>query len=423
MKTLNLFIFIILCLTTSNLCAQTKGTVLDGKADFPLEGVNIYLCKDSTGIGITDRNGNFEIAGLKKLGMSDTIVFSYVGYNKVKCTIQKLRQDNCMIYLYELPQSLSEITVTARERPNFVEYISMPPLPSALYSYGSFLSEGKIYVVAGDETLVKVAKGGKGIEAWEYRSPNMYIYDIATDSWALHKQKFASRAGHVASLYNDRAFVLGGKRFSTNRKLDYTDATMEVYDFARDTLYVDPVNPHQAVNFTSTIYENYLYVIGGSAKEKVYSDKIHALDLKTGCWYEMGTIPEEQRREMNGILMGHTVYFFGGHRFAAPLWRIDSYDLLTGEWKQLRDLKNGVSYPALASQGNLVYIYENKSLQVYNVATGTLAAYPINLELENAGMFYWKGKLYLVGGCVRNGICVSPTRGVYCIDVTNISTN
>lgn len=159
-----------------------------------------------------------------------------------------------------------------------------------------------------------------GVEAWEYHSSNMYVYDIAHDSWTTDERKFTPRAYHMAHLYRDKIFVIGGKRYSTNRKLEYTDATMEVYDLAKDTLYIDPVNPHQAINFTSFIYDDCLYVIGGSVKKLVFSDKIHALDLKTGVWYDMGTIPEGSRREMNGILVGHTVYFLGGRR-RSPMWK------------------------------------------------------------------------------------------------------
>ena len=397
-----------------------KGLVYNGSTHQPLEGVNIFFHKDSVGIGVTDKNGNFETGRLEKLMGSDSIVFSYVGYRTVKRTIQQLKQDNYRVYLYEQSQSLSEVTVTAEERPYYLDYTTMSPLPVPLYSFGSFVSDGKVYVVAGDETKVHMSHTGDGVEAWEFRSSKMHIYDIATDSWTTQeKPAFAPRACHIAQLYKNRIFVLGGKRYSTNRKQELTDATLEIYDLAKDTLYVDPVNPHQAVNFTSVVYDNCLYAIGGSVKERVYADKIHALDLKTGCWYAMGVVPEECRREMNGILAGHTVYFVGGRR-STQMWRMDSYDLLTGKWTQLTDLKVGVSHPALATHGDLIYIYENNALQVYNLRTNSLMAYPINLGLEGAGMFYWEDKLYIVGGCLREGMYVSPQKDVYCVDALNL---
>lgn len=125
---------------------------------------------------------------------------------------------------------------------------------------------------------------------------------------------------------------------------------------------------------------------------------------------------------MNGIVVGHTVYFFGGYR-VAPLWGIESYDLVTEEWKHLRDLEEGVSYPGLAVNGHLIYIYEENILQVYNVDDNSLKSYPINLRLENAGLFYYDNKLYVVGGCRHDGIYRYPSSSVYSIDVKQVNMN
>ena len=215
---------------------------------------------------------------------------------------------------------------------------------------------------------------------------------------------------------------MGGKRLSTNRQLEYTDATMEVYDLNKDTLYVDPVNPHQAVDFASFIYDECLYVMGGAVKEKMFSNQIHMLDLKRGVWYEQeNTIPAEWCGRMNGILVGDKVYFFGGYR-TAPMWFTVSYDLRTGKWQRLCDLKDGVSYPGLASDGDCIYIFENRNLQVYDIKTNTMRIYELAaLDLESAGLFYWKNTLYIVGGCTRRGIYVAPHKGVIAVDVSQIN--
>lgn len=118
--------------------------------------------------------------------------------------------------MHELSQKLNEVTVMGERGPYFLDYIPVAPLPKPLYSFGSFLSEGKIYVIAGDETRVKsasaVMKGTKaGVEAWEYHSSNMYVYDIAHDSWTMGERKFAPRAYHMTHLYQDKIFVIGGK--------------------------------------------------------------------------------------------------------------------------------------------------------------------------------------------------------------------
>ena len=53
-------IFLLLLLFYSfMLKAQTKGVVVDGTKNFPLSGVNVYLQRDSIGVGITDDEGAF----------------------------------------------------------------------------------------------------------------------------------------------------------------------------------------------------------------------------------------------------------------------------------------------------------------------------------------------------------------------------
>lgn len=379
--------------------AQIKGVTVEGEKGQPLPGVNIYT-------------------------QNDSIVFSHVGYLPFKCTLRELKQLNYRVTLHEQPQRMQEVVVSGESPSPFLEWTEVTSLPKPLYSFGGFLLDGKIYVVAGDETLIRlvITKSRTGTEANEYHSSTVYVYDIAADTWEKHAEGLVPRAGHAAHFYKNRIFILGGKRFSTNRKLEYTDATMEIYDLDKDTLYIDPVNPHQAVDFTSFIYEDCLYVMGGATKEKVFSDKIHTLDLKRGVWYEQeNTIPVGRRGKMNGIRVGSKVYFFGGYR-TAPMWTAASYDLQTRQWRRLCNLKDGVAYPSLATHGDCIYIFENRNLQVYNIKTDTIRMYELAaLDIESAGLFYWDNMLYIVGGCTRQGIYVVPHKSVIAVDVSRIN--
>lgn len=83
----------------------------------------------------------------------------------------------------------------------------------------------------------------------------------------------------------------------------------------RDTLYVDWVNPHQAVKPATFIYDDCLYMMGGSVKERVYSDKVHTLDLKTGVWYDTGT---DGRCKTELFYADGKLYLVGGNQL--PSW-------------------------------------------------------------------------------------------------------
>ena len=82
--------------------SQSQGYVIDGKDNSPLSGVNIYLQKDSVGIGVTDENGHFNIEDVENIAGSDTIIFSYVGYLSLKLTLKDLRYSAYRVTMYTI---------------------------------------------------------------------------------------------------------------------------------------------------------------------------------------------------------------------------------------------------------------------------------------------------------------------------------
>lgn len=388
--------------------AQIAGTVVDGKDSRPLGGVNIYLQRDSTGIGITDGAGKFEIAHVGKYGEKDTIVFSHVGYLPARHTLKDLRSLSYRIVMRARSQELAEVTIKGEYGRVFLDYKILKSLPRGIHSFCSFMKEGKIYIVSGIED--------------SYVSDEMFVYDIAADMWTESPQKFIPRFCHAAVYYGGKVFIVGGKYLSANCRVEYTEPRIEIYDMNKDTVYVDEVNPHQAADPITFVYDSCLYVMGGTVKKNKYSNKIHVLDLKTGVWYDSGiNIPKERRDNARGALIGDIVYFFGGSSVAS-MWRIRSYNLKTGEWSDLVDLVEGVKSPGIASNGNLIYVYENSALQIYDVKRNEVSAYYFTEGSENSGLFYADGKLYIVGGIQHDlDAAIEPT-SVFSVDVSGIGS-
>ena len=354
-----IFLFLIAIYTLS-LKSQTKGSVIDGKDNYPLSGVNIYMQRDSVGIGITDETGYFNVANIEKFAGNDTIVFSYIGYLSLKLSLKDLQYLGYRVLMYAHSQQLPEVSINGVRGRIFLDCEPLRDLPEAVCSSGSFVQDGKIYVISGDE-ITPTASG--------FLSKKMFIYDIATDTWTESLRKFTQRTGHRAHYYRGKVFVVGGKYNSINHKLEYTVPQIEIYDLDKDTLYVDRVNPHQAVDPATFIYDDCLYMMGGTVQKNKFSSKVHMLDLKTGVWYDTGIIiPKERRDNAKCVLIGHVIYFFGGQGTASK-WKVRSYDLQSGEWNDLCDLKKEVSYPGVAANGNLIYIYEDGTLQIYNIKT------------------------------------------------------
>ena len=409
-----LFLFSLCC--TSSLNSQVRGCVVDGRDKSPLSGVNIYLQRDSTGIAITDDSGKFKLGDWNQGILNDTLVFSYVGYMPMKYTLKELEASGYIVKLYSYSQSLQEVVVKGESRRTFGEYEFLNNLPQGLYSSAVLACDGKIYVVSGEQSYAICGKG-IGVTRYDNLVKKMFIYDIARDAWKKCRHSFKARIGHAVHCYKNKLFILGGKYFSTNRRLEFTSPQLEVYDIEKDTVYVDKRIPHQAVNPITFIYNDCLYVMGGTVKKNKYSDKVHMLDLKTGVWYDAGIkIPKEWMDNLKGVLAGHTVYLIGGNSTDSK-WTIRSFNLLSGEWKTLCNLKEVVYAPEVALNGVLIYIYDANVLQIYNIETNEVNTCYFTYGIKKPGFCYADGKLYIIGA-YREGL---PSIEVVSIDVDRLN--
>lgn len=406
-KYLTLVIFLTF-FDSSSLFSQVGGRIVDAKTKQPLVGANIYTDL-GVGVSVADKKGEFMINNGELLRDADTLCFAFVGYCTKRFSVTSLLQKKNVILLQEEPFALGEVTVYGIKKSYLrLPYTQISSMPVPLYSFAMISLEKKLYLTGGDRSQIKPPMGfsltgSGGLPSgfvYEKYSNKIYVYDIISNTWTIINKKLRERAYHSA-LYNDgKIYVIGGKRFSTNRKIEYLDETVEIYDIHRDTLLTDPVNPHQAASAAAFVYDDKLIVMGGSTYRiengwQKYSDKIHMLDLKEGVWYEAGKMPLGM--ETNGILVGHTVFLFGGYR-QRTLSDILTYDLITGLWRKRGKLWFSVGKAALARGGDKVYILENGVIQVYNLYTNEIKAYQIDLKLREGGLYCTDDKLIIVGG-------------------------
>ena len=374
-KYLTLVIFLTF-FDSSSLFSQVGGRIVDAKTKQPLVGANIYT-DFGVGVSVADKKGEFMINNGELLRDADTLCFSFVGYCTKRFSVTSLLQKKNVILLQEEHFALGEVTVYGIKKSYLrLPYTQISSMPVPLYSFAMISLEKKLYLTGGDRSQIKPPMGFS-----------------LTGSGGLP-------SGFVYEKYSNKIYVMGGKRFSTNRKIEYLDETVEIYDIHRDTLLTDPVNPHQAASAAAFVYDDKLIVMGGSTYRvengwQKYSDKIHMLDLKEGVWYEAGKMPLGM--ETNGILVRHTVFLFGGYR-QRTLSDILTYDLITGLWRKRGKLWFSVGKAALARGGDKVYILENGVIQVYNLYTNEIKAYQIDLKLREGGLYCTDDKLIIVGG-------------------------
>lgn len=444
-KILALLKFLILFLfTTSVSIAQNRGLVLDKSSNKPLMGVNICLNNKSV-VAITNGEGAFYLRKNSNIKTTDTLNFSYVGYETVRIPFGGLKATNYIVSLVEEAQQLKEVTVVTTKLPLkvMIDYKQLKSLKEGLYAFGSVLVGDKIYVIGGDATSIEdpalkalstcddcddenknengntFAKQLKPTLSWEEFNGNMQVYNLKTDIWVKSHLKFNKRTCQNMHYFKGKLYILGGKSFLGNGETEYLNDKIEVYDLKHDSILVAKTNPHRAVNFASCVYGENLIVMGGSTQqkatgEKVYSSKAHVLNLKTGYWYELEDMPEAM--ETKGVLINNSLYLIGGFH-GKPLKKIQVYNVVTGEWKDEGPLFYEVERPALTTNGNMIYMYESGRIQTYNIETKELNAYLIDLDLKFSELFYANHTLYLVGGMEHTEYSTSPSSNLYSIDL------
>jgi len=430
MKLTLILFFSVFTVTGQNI----KGTILDTETNSPLENVNVYLKREEKG-AVSNEKGEFNLKLQSKVNPTETIRFSIIGYATKNYTFSKLKELNFIVYLSKKIENLNEVTIASkRDLKLKISYKILTQLKKGAYNFGSTLIGHKIYVIGGDEShiedtakraLVESLSLGEFLKKlktnfnWEKYSGNLRMYNIENDTWLTSNAKFNERAYHKISYFNNKLYVLGGKTLSTNRKREYLDDKIEVFDLKTQQIIIDNTNPHQAINFAAFAYQDNIIVMGGSIKlknngEKIYSDKSHLYNITSGYWYELPKMTKA--KEVNGIIIKSKTYLIGGFN-NYPLTEIESYDLITEKWEKEGDLFYGIENPALTYHNDTIYIFNEDKIMTYNIKTRILNEYKIDLNIKNAQIHYYKNNLYIVGGIIEDYYSKTPSSGLYSINL------
>lgn len=434
MKYLLLFLFISFS-THFSFSQIIDGIVLDIKTNKPIEKVHVYINNLQQGT-LTNGRGKFSIKLSSALSNIDTIFFSHIGYKKQAFPFSKNKK-KYLIYLTINSNELSEITLVGDKKLNSsLHFNKLTSMKNGLSSFGSVLINDKIYVIGGDAsyeidyfrkamdwnsdlTFAETFANG-GYYSNQIYKGDLLVYNIASDIWETDELKFRKRAFHNLNLLDNKIYVLGGKRYSRNRKFEYLDDKIEVLDLEDKIIKVDNTNPHQAVNFISFSYEGNLILMGGSIKKKknglkLFSNKVHLYHIKSGLWYELASMPSA--KETKGVLINNKIYTFGGFN-NSPLKDIESFDLITGKWQKEGELFSPLTQPAITHINDMVYLFENGKMVTYNINSKELKEYAIDLFLNASELQYAEGKLYIFGGFKNKEYSILRSRGLFRVNLS-----
>lgn len=407
-------IILLLVLIIPRVYAQDRVQVLDSIYLKPLSNVSITVHNIGT---TTDNDGFFSLKVFSSLSESDSIAISCIGYNTIDIDLSTLNKSK-IVYLTPKEERLKDVTILGKKvsLKSYVNFKELASMPHGVFSFGAVVANGNIYVIGGDRSIKDECHD---YYLWENNSDRIQIYDIENNKWSLSKLKLSSRAYHNAHYYNNRIFIIGGKRLARNPKLEYLNDIVEVYDLKKDTIISSKTNPHQAVNFASSTYKDNIIVMGGSTKQnrhkKNYSSKIYSFNLKSGFWYDLGNMPFT--KETKGIAIDSIFYLVGGFQ-NKPIKYINSYNISTGEHKVEFRMPGSLERPALACHNNVIYIFESGLIFTFNVLTKEMYAYQTQLGLKYSELVYDNGLLYIIGGLEYDESRIIPSDKIYSVDIS-----
>jgi len=437
LTSLLIFLFI-----SVNINAQTvKGIVIDEVSNEPVIDAYVFLKNTNTGTH-TNKNGRFNLKLPRNGQRADTLTISHINY-LTKEIINPIFTGRDSVFLQLKSNVLSEIELKNNKKlKRKLSYERLAPIPVGIYSFASFIKNGKIYVFGGNtsrlvDTFLKTINDYPYLSFYDLQikalenqslvsySDKLMVYDIKSDSWKTEETKLIKRANHAVNLIGDKAYILGGRRLSDNRIFEMLANKIEVYDLNNKTLEIDKTNPHQSINFASFSYKNDIIIIGGAVKKnkrdkKTFTDKVHVYDTEKGLWYDLASMPSP--KETSGVLINDKIYLFGGYN-NERLDHLESYDLKNGKWKIEGKLFDKIGVTAITSHGDQVYFYSNGKLNIYNISTRVLKQYLIDLFVESSRMEYFENKLYLLGGFNATKYEIYPSSKVYSIDLDKLGNS
>ncbi|WP_343589003.1 carboxypeptidase-like regulatory domain-containing protein [Flavobacterium sp.] len=444
-----LYIILLLPFITN---AQTISGIVRSKiTNLPIEDTNIYALGTQIGT-LTNNKGEFALN--KKINANDTLQISHIGYIATKIAVIDLKKSNYTILLEEDIETLKNVNVNNTKWSKLkskLDFTELSSLEYGIYSFGSVLANGKIYVVGGDNSeqwnILTTIKGKNiGGDPTRFSDPgfgnryllelggdpaeriffkgNLFVYDPKTDLWEKSNQNLKKRAYHNVNFYNNTLYILGGKKTPLIKKREYLDNEIEVFDLNTNTLAIDKTNPHQAINFASFTYKNNIIVMGGSIRStesgiKTFTDKVHLYNLTSGLWYELEKMPVAQ--EVKGVLIGDKIFTIGNTN-NRNFSEIQSFDLTNESWKSEATLLCRLENPSVTFNDETIYMFEDGKLFVYNIKSKLIKEYYIKLELKSAAMHFTNDKLYIIGGYDFTNYYTSPSSKVYSISINEFDT-
>ncbi len=169
--------------------------------------------------------------------------------------------------------------------------------PLPLSSWGVVGANGKIYAIAGSGEYANVS----------YLNNAVFEYDPALDTWTIKKAMPIKRSGFALAVYQNKIYVIGG-----------SNGTNQVYDPATGTWENRTSMPTPRTQLEANVVNSKIYVIGGQNEfhDPINLDLNQIYDTETDTWSFGTPIPNVVWQAAAGATTGEMapkrIYVIGG---------------------------------------------------------------------------------------------------------------
>ncbi len=242
-------------------------------------------------------------------------------------------------------------------------------------------------------------------------------YNITFDQWSILPDKLIPKRWVSAEYIDGNIYVFNGQKPNglMNRKVEVVELLTGKVDILKD-------NPFPTAYAGSAVWQNKIYVFGGSVNNKYYSNKIRLYNIKDDSWTDLGEMPEG--KQTRGEIIDGILYVFGGYN-GIPSSKIHSYNITSNTWEYICDMPLRISANAITKNGSFIYLvgdYNKLSfLGIFNTKTKEFHLIKSNMfGRRHAATDIIGNKLYIYGG--NRQIQGNTLSSIQVADITEIET-
>ena len=221
---------------------------------------------------------------------------------------------------------------------------------------GSHMSTGLISSSSGQQDSL--------VSSFDKATPISWLNETDNKMYKGAPASYIHRIWPTAEVVGDKVYIIGG--YDENGAI----AENQSYDLSKIYPQLDPLEdvqkfadtPFPVFYMGSTVYNNEIYVFGGTLKDRTQSDKVQKYDPSTDIWTQLSPMPTS--RNVDVVAYNEKIYAVGGYSSESGDYNyIDVYDIVSDAWETRIKMPVNLSAHRVAIYKDFIFMVEdNKSL-------------------------------------------------------------